>query len=115
MELQIIGIIVSVGFLVHAVFLRLRCFKHEAVCLEYSTSEMAFVAYPLYMYELIENGKIVTYKSSGTTIFSPKKGKRYKVLINKKDHYKVVGYREYIVDLYVGVGLFVASITELIF
>ena len=115
MELFLIGFWVSIGILVYAVYLKVCYKKHEAVCLEYSTSEMAFVAYPLYMYELIENGKIVTYKSSGTTIFSPKKGKRYKVLINKKNHYKVVGYREYIVDLCVGVGLFVVSITELIF
>lgn len=69
MELQIIGIIASIGLLVHAIYLRLCYFKHEAICLEYSTSEMAFVTYPLYMYELIENGKKVTYKSSGATVF----------------------------------------------
>ena len=113
MELFLIGFIVSIATLAYAVYLKACYMKHKAVCLEYSTSEMAFVTYPLY--KLIENGKKVTYKSSGTTIFSPKKGKRYKVLINKKDHYKVVGYREYIVDLCVGVGLFIASITELIF
>lgn len=33
MELQIIGIIASVGLLVHAVYLHLRYFKHEATCL----------------------------------------------------------------------------------
>ena len=115
MELFLMGLIVSIAMLSYAVYLRVCYMKHEAVCLEYSTSEMGFVTYPLYMYELIENGKKVTYKSSGTTICSPKKGKRYKVLINKKNHYKVVGYREYIVDLCVGVGVFIASITELIF
>lgn len=115
MELLIIGLLASIGTLAHAIYLKVCYMKHDAVCLEYTSSGKAFVTYPLYEYELIEEGEKVKYKSGGTTIFYPKKGKRYRVLISKKDHKKVVGYTEYIVDVCVGCLLFIAAITELIF
>ena len=99
------GLIVSLGILVHAIYLRICYFKHEAVCLEYTTNPTVFMIFPVYEYEIIEAGKKVTYKKGGKTYFYPRKGKKYKVLICKNDYNKVVGYRMYVVHLLVGILL----------
>ena len=102
MGVYIGGLIVAIGLLVHAIYLRICYFKHEAVCLEHSTYEKLFITFPLYEYELMEAGKKVAYKKRGETYFYPRKGKRYKVLINKDNHNKVIGYMKYVVHLLVG-------------
>lgn len=107
MELQIIGIISSIGLLVHAIYLRLRYFKHEANCLESTPHGKHLMSSALYEYELMVVRKKITYKNWGRTYFYPRKGKRYKVLICKDNSYKVCGYMLYIVPLLLGGGLFV--------
>lgn len=82
-----------IGFFSHLVFIKLCYFKHEAICLRWTLARKhLFVTHPLYEYILVEKDKIVTYHCSGTTIFYPKKGKKYNVLIRKTDHTKVIGY-----------------------
>jgi len=109
MELQIIGFVAAAGLLVHAIYLRICCFKHEAVCLEWTPHGKYLKSSVQYEYELVVAGKKVTYKNWGRTYFYPRKGKRYKVLISKKDYYKVHGYMLYVVHLLEG-GFFCAAI-----
>lgn len=105
MGLCIVALFVTIGHLIYAIYLRISCFKHEAVCLEYSLYGKYFISFPLYEYELMEDGKTITYKKRGKTFFYPRKGKRYRVLINRDDHNKVVGYMHYVVHLLVGILL----------
>lgn len=114
MGLCIGALFVTIGLFVHAIYLRIRCFKHEAACLEYSLYGKYFISFPLYEYELMEDGKTITYKRRGKTYFYPRKGKRYKVLIYKDDHNKVIGYRMYIVHLLVGILLSVMFLTVIL-
>lgn len=102
MGLYISGLVVTVGLLIHAIYLKACYFKHEAYCLEYTTYEKLFISFPLYEYELIESGKTVVYQNRGETYFYPRKGKCCKILIKKNNHSKVVGYAKYIVHLVVG-------------
>lgn len=85
-----------VGFLgvcCHIVFVKTCYFRHEAICLSWTRSyDSFFITYPLYEYILLEKDRIVTYQHSGTTVFFPKKGKKYKILIRKTDHTKVMAY-----------------------
>jgi len=116
LELQIIGIIASVGLLAHAVYLRLRYFKYEATCLESTPHGKHLMSSALYEYELMVAGKKETYKNWGWTYFYPRKGKRYKVFICKDNHYKVSGYMLYIVHLLWGGGLSAITIVlEILF
>lgn len=108
------GLLVSAGFLAYAVYLRICYFKHQAVCLDCLYGTKSFITRPLYEYELIVAGKKRTYTNRGTTIFYPRKGKRYKVLICKRDYNKVVGYAEYVVDLCMGGFLFAVITVVLI-
>lgn len=114
MGLHIGGLVVAMGLLGHAIYLRIGYFKHEALCLEHSLYGKYFMTFPLYEYELVEEGKRVTYKRRGRTYFYPKKGKSYKVLISKKDHNKVVGYMRFVVHLLEGVVLSTAIIAVLV-
>ena len=110
MGLYISGLVVTVGLLIHVIYLKACYFKHEAYCLEYTTYEKLFISFPLYEYELIESGKTVVYQNRGETEafdnewidFYPRKGKCCKILIKKNNHSKVVGYAKYIVHLVVG-------------
>ena len=102
MELQIIGFIAAAGLLIHAIYLRICYFKHEAVCLESTPHGKHLMSSVLYEYELMVAGKKVTYKNWGWTYFYPRKRKRYKVLICKTDYYKVAGYMLYVVHLLLG-------------
>ena len=102
MELCVAGLLVSIAFFVHALYLRICYFKHEAVCLDCLYGSKAFITRPLYKYELIVDGQRAIYTNRGTTVFYPRIGKCYKVLINKKNYSKVVGYAEYIVHLIAG-------------
>ena len=108
MELQIIGFIMTVGLLVHAIYLRICYFKHDAVCLDWNPGGKSFLVRIHYEYELKQGQRMVTCETWGWTYFWARKGKRYKVLICKKDYYKVSGYRVFVVHLLVG-GFFLAS------
>ena len=81
------------------VWLKLNYIMHDAVCLDYTTSNYSWVTYPLYEYEMQVDGKMATYKNWGTKYFSPRKGKRCKVLINKNNYDKVIGANECIADI----------------
>ena len=100
--IYIINFLFSVGLFARIIFLKVCYMKHDAICLKMTPGSNAYVTHAIYEYELIEKGKKVIYKSEGTTFLYPRKGKRYKVLISKKDHNKVVGYAEYIRDLCMG-------------
>jgi len=103
MKLCVMGLLVSIGFLCYAIYLRICYFKHEAVCVECLYWSKGFTTYPTYEYKLTIAGKEVTYKNRGTTVFFPREGKRNKILICKKDYDKVVGYAEYVVHLFAGI------------
>lgn len=96
MELVVIGLISFIGVFIQVINLKFNYFRQEAICLDYSTGHYAFVSFPLYEYEIIEDGIKVIYKNEGTTLLYPKKGKKYKVLIHKRNYRKIVGYSEYI-------------------
>ena len=101
--IDIVCFLFSVGLFARIIFLKVCYMKHDAICLKRTGSGIkGFVTYAMYEYELTEKGKKVIYKSVGTTFLFPRKGKRYKVLISKKDHNKVVGYAEYIATLCMG-------------
>lgn len=99
MELHIISIIFLILLWTRIFWLKFCCIKKDAVCLDYTTTNTACVIRPLFEYEMMENGKKVVYRSRGTALLGLRRGKRCKVLINKKDHNKVVGYNEYVVDI----------------
>lgn len=98
----------SVALLLHVIYLK-RCYmKHKAVCLDYTFSGKSFIAHHLYEYELEEEGEEKIYQSWGIAYLYPKIGKRYRVLIHKKNHNKVVGYTVYVVHMIMG-GLILAG------
>jgi len=103
MKLCVMGLLVSIGFLCYAIYLRICYFKHEAVCVECLYWSKGFTTYPTYEYKLTIAGKEVTYKNRGTTVFFPRGGKRNKILICRMDYDKVVGYAEYVVHLFAGI------------
>ena len=86
------------GELVWVINLKINYFKSYGLCLDYDTSPFPFVSYPTYEYEIDEDGIIVNYVNRGTSILYFGKGKKQRILINKKDHSKVVGYREFVLD-----------------
>ena len=86
------------GTLVWVINLKINYFKSYGICLDYGSSPFPFVSYPTYEYEIDEDGIIVNYVNRGTSILYFGKGKKHKILINKKDHNKVVGYREFVAD-----------------
>jgi len=65
----------------------------SAVCLDYNLGGTFFSFYPLYEYEIEEIWGTIIYQNWGNDCLWPRKGKRYKVLVNKKDHDKVVAYQ----------------------
>ena len=81
--------------LVCVINLKINYFKSYGLCKDYDTSP-SLVSYPTYEYEIDEDGKFVKYVNRGTSILYFGKGKRHRILINKKDHNKVVGYREFV-------------------
>ena len=114
MELEFFIFLLSLAFLGYAVFLKFCYMKHKAVCLDYTRADgiSLLVTYPLYEYILLENNKIVTHRRYGVTMFTPKKGKTYTVLIRKTDHTKVVGYSEFVFYLCLGIFFLISSILE---
>ena len=86
------------GELVWVINLKINYFKSYGLCLDYDTSPFPFVSYPTYEYEIDEDGIIVKYVNRGTSVLYLGKGKKQRILINKKDHNKVVGYREFVLD-----------------
>lgn len=93
LEMTYISFVLFMGLSGHIVFIKFCYFKHEAICLDWSLAyKSIFITNPLYEYILVENNKIITYRQRGSTLFYPKKGKKYKVLIRKTDHTKVMGY-----------------------
>ena len=114
MDLDIIIFALSGVLLARAAIFKWCYEKHEAICLDYHTSNTAFVTYPLYEYEILEDGEMVTYQNWGICNFSPKKGKKYKVLVYKKNHDKVVAFNEYTFNLSFGTILLLWSLKELL-
>ena len=99
MDLEIVDLMIIIGLTTRLIWLKLNYVIHDAVCLDYTTSNYGWVTYPLYEYEMMVEGKMVVYKNWGTNYFSPCKGKRCKVLINKANYDKVIGANEYIADI----------------
>ena len=81
-------------FLVWTINLKINYFKSYGLCLDYDTSPFPFVSYPTYEYEIDEDGIIIKYVNRGSSMLYLGKGKQHRILINKKDHNRVVGYRE---------------------
>lgn len=115
MELYIIGFVLSIICFIRAVLLKINYIKSYAICLEYNTSNYGCVTYPLYEYEMMEDGKKVVYQSRGIANFWPKKGKRYKVFINKQNHNKVIAYNEYIFNIFWGTIFMIGFLIRLFF
>ena len=81
-------------------------FKHCAICTRGVNDYGNSTQYPIYEYEIIVDGVPKRYKVSGFALFHMRKGKKYKVLINKKNYRKVVDYREYVFYIiFLGIGL----------
>ena len=100
LEMTYISFAFFLGLSAHIVFIMLCYFKHEGVCLDWTRAHKSFfITHPLYEYILVENNKIVTHCHSGTTLFYPKKGKKYKILIRKTDHTKVIGYGGVVLEI----------------
>ena len=115
MVLFLINLIGTVYFLGHAIYIRVCYTKHRAVCLDYIYGSNVFIAHALYEYDLIIAGKTVKLKHWGDTAFGLRRGKQYKVFINKKDYTKVVGYADYVVRLFLGCFSGILLIVDLIF
>ena len=77
------------------IYYKLEFFEWTAICLDYRVGR-SMTYYPEYVYELVENGETVTYKNRGFAVGFPRKGRKHRVLIKKKDYNKIVGYSEYI-------------------
>jgi hypothetical protein len=93
-------------FLVRVIDLEINYFKSYGLCIDYDTARWP-VSYPIYEYEVDEDGIIVKYVNSTSSLFYFGKGKKHRILINKKDHNKIASYREfvvYIIYLIIGVG-----------
>ncbi len=100
LDMTYISFAFFLGLSAHIVFIKLCYFKHEAVCLDWTrASRNFFTTYPRYEYVLLENNKIVIYQQCGTTVFFPKKGKKYNILIRKTDHTKVMGYAWFVSEI----------------
>ena len=112
--IYIINFLFSVGLFARIIFLKVCYMKHDAICLEMTPGSNAYVTHAIYEYELTEKGKKVIYKSKGTNFLYPRKVKRYKVLISKKNHNKVVGYAHYILILCMGCVCFAVATIGLI-
>ena len=115
MELTSIGLICFLGTLAQVINLKVNYFKHTAVCLGYITGHGGFTSFPTYEYELVENGVSMTYKNRGTAWFYPRKGKKYKVLISKRNNNKVVGYSELVGYTVLSSLLFICTAVQIIF
>lgn len=98
MDLEIMSFIAAVGTILRLFWLRLNYTKHEAICLDYTVGRGG-ITKPLYEYQLLEGDKIITYQNWGSNYFSPRRGKRYKVLINKKNPNKVLGVNVYLANI----------------
>lgn len=98
---------IIVWIFVWIINLEINYFKSYGLCIDIDTSPYAFVSYPTYEYEVDEDGKIVKYVNRGHSMLHLGKGKKERILINKKDHNKVVGYREF-------VGYIIALITNVV-
>lgn len=115
MELIVIGLVCFIAYLAQVINFKVNYFRHYAICLDYDTGHYAFTSFPLYEYELMEEGVKVVYKNRGTAFLYPKKGKKHKVLIHKSDHNKIVGYSEYILDLVLVFLLSICFLSQIIF
>ena len=109
----IILFIIACVFLFRALIYKLYYDKYDAICLDYHTSN-THVRYPLYQYEIFKNGNMVKYESWGISNFTPKKGKKYKILVHKNKHNKVVAYNEYIYSFVVGIIFILWNFIEFI-
>ena len=87
-------------FLVRAINLKINYFKSYGICLDYDTAHHAFFSYPKYEYEIDEDGEIVRYVNRGISVLYFGEGKKQKILINKKNHNKVVGYRKFVFNIF---------------
>lgn len=114
MFLFLIILVATVYFLGVAIYLRVSGMKHKAVCLDYLSGWKAVITHVLYEYELIIAGKTLRYKNWGDTVFFPQKGKKYTVLISKRDYTKVSGYTKYVVYLCLGCFLCILTFADLI-
>lgn len=101
--------------LIQVINFKINYFKHQATCLDYSTGHYAFVSFPLYEYEIIENGEKTKYINRGMALFYPKKGKKHRVLIHKNNYNKIVGYSEYIGDFVLMCMFFLGILMEIIY
>lgn len=114
MELIIIGLICFFISFAQVINYKVNYFRHYAICLDYITGHYSGVSFPLYEYELIEDGVKVVLKNRGTAFLYPKKGKRHRVLIHKSNHNKVVGYSEYILNLILVIILSICFLFQII-
>ena len=113
MELEIISLIIMFICCGRIIYYKKEFFEWTAICLDYRVGR-SMTYYPEYVYELVENGETVTYKNWGFAIGFPKKGKKYRVLIKKKDHNKIVGYSEYIAYQVVGTLMLILLVLQII-
>lgn len=116
MLLFMIGLLGTSLLLGYAIYIKVGYIKkHEAICLDYIVGSSVFITHVLYEYEMIIAKKTVKYKNWGNTVFWVRRGKNYKIFVNKKNYSKVVGYAEYVVCLVFGCFFGMLTIADLIF
>ena len=96
------------------IYYKLEFFEWTAICLDYRVGR-SMTYYPEYVYELVENGETVTYKNRGFAVGFPRKGRKHRVLIKKKDYNKIVGYSEYITYKVLGTLMLFLFVLEIIY
>ena len=103
------------GCLIWLIHLKINYMKHTAICLETIYAEN-FIMHVHYEFELpMNSGKMVTYRSWGSTFGWPRKGKRYKVLIRKDDYNKIIGRAEYRHTIFLCILSFLCWFVEVFF
>ena len=69
MNLIVANIVISI-LLTRVIILKISYIKSFKNCLDYNTGR-SFTSFPLYEYEMIEDGVKVVYKNRGTAFFTP--------------------------------------------
>lgn len=93
-----------------SIYIRIAYSVSTAVCIDYIG-----IHYGLFEYEVEEYGKKRTYRNECHPFWYPKKGKRYKIFINKNNPHKIVAYNEYAFFLTVGIFLAVTPVSTSFF
>lgn len=102
MELYIGCFIGACILLIRAYIFKTQYIETYAICLDFTNAN-----YPLYQYEMNVNDHKIIFENYGHSFLWAKKGRRYKVLVSRKDYDKVVAYNEYVGELFIGIWILI--------